>query len=177
MELCLKHLIEIEKVGNVGGVWDIQAQHSGYIAEANAVLNKSRFGIGGALFRIGANEGEAETVPFGAFSRKVIEDVGGMNEALPRGEDNEYNFRIRERGYKIWLDPQIVATYYARDTIKGSMKQMYANGYSIGKLLRMNPRIVSLRHLVPMAFVASILMLLMAFITPPAFQYSYCCYV
>ncbi len=160
VELCCKHLQEDGQRGNVGGIWDIKPQHKGLVAEANALLNQSRFGIGGAAFRVGAEAGYVETVPFGAFPRKVIEIIGGMNEKLPRGEDNEYNYRIRKAGYKIFLDPEIVATYYARDTIKGSMRQMYQNGYSIGKLLRLNPQIVSLRHLVPLCFVAILLSLM-----------------
>jgi len=160
VELCYKHLQADDRIGNVGGIWDIRPQHKGIVAEANALLNQSRFGIGGAAFRVGAKAGYVETVPFGAFPRKVIEEIGGMNEQLPRGEDNEFNFRIRKAGYEIFLDPEIVATYYARDTIKGSMRQMYQNGYSIGKLIRLNPQIVSLRHLVPLSFVATLLLLL-----------------
>lgn len=157
VELCLKHLREIEGVGNVGGVCNMKPQRSGLIPEASAILNCSRFGIGGATFRIGGEAGFVETVPFGAFPRYVINNIGGMREDLARGEDNEYNSRIKKAGYKIYFDPQIESTYYARDTVRGCVKQMYTNGISIGKLLYIDRASVSLRHLVPLAFVLSLI--------------------
>lgn len=146
-----------EHIGNVGGVWSIHPQHSGLVAESSAILNQSRFGIGGAAFRVGAPAGFVDTVPFGCFPRKVINQIGGMREDLPRGEDNEFNSRIRKAGYKIYLDPEIVCTYFSRDTLKANMKQMYANGESIGHLFYVDRESIGLRHLVPLLFVVGII--------------------
>ena len=146
-----------ELVGNVGGVWNIRPQHSAIIAETSAILNQVRFGIGGAAFRVGAKAGFVDTVPFGCFPRRVIEEIGGMREDLARGEDNEYNSRIHKAGYKVYLNPEVVCTYFSRDTIRANMKQMYANGVSIGKLLYIDRASVGLRHLVPLAFVLSLI--------------------
>lgn len=142
-----------EEVGNVGGVCRILPQHLGLMAETSAVLNKSRFGIGGAAFRVGAPAGCVDTVPFGCFPRKLLDKIGGMHEDLPRGEDNEINSRIRRSGYKVYLDPAIVSTYYSRDTLKGNLRQMYANGVSIGHLFYVDRHSIGVRHLVPLAFV------------------------
>lgn len=145
-----------ELVGNVGGVCSIRPQHSGLVAESSAILNQSKFGIGGAAFRVGAPAGFVDTVPFGCFPRKVINQIGGMREDLPRGEDNEFNSRIRKAGYKIYLDPEIVCTYFSRDTLKANIKQMYANGESIGHLFYVDRESIGLRHLVPLMFVGGI---------------------
>lgn len=142
-----------ELVGNVGGVCSILPQHSTIIAETSAILNQIKFGIGGAAFRVGAKAGFVDTVPFGCFPRKVVEEIGGMREDLARGEDNEYNSRIHKAGYKVYLNPDIVCNYFSRDTIYANMKQMYANGFSIGKLMFIDKESVGLRHLVPLAFV------------------------
>lgn len=159
-----------EFVGNVGGVWNIRPQHSGLIAESSAILNQSRFGIGGAAFRVGAPAGFVDTVPFGCFPRKVLEKVGGMREDLPRGEDNEFNSRIRKAGYKIYLDPKIVCSYFSRDTLRTNMKQMYANGESIGHLFYVDKDSVGIRHLIPLLFVGSILCgVALAFVWLPFF--------
>ncbi len=168
IELCVKHLSEHPEYGNVGGVWDIRPQNTKIQAEANAVLNQVSFGIGGAAFRVGAEAGCVDTVPFGAFPRKVISEIGGMREDLARGEDNEFNSRIHKAGYKIYLDPAIECIYYARDTIKASCKQMYANGESIGKLFYIDKQAIGLRHLVPMCFVLSLIgsLLIGIFFTP-----------
>jgi len=146
-----------EFVGNVGGVCAIRPQHSGLIAESSAILNQSKFGIGGAAFRVGAPAGFVDTVPFGCFPRTILNKIGGMREDLPRGEDNEFNSRIRKAGYKIYLDPEIVCTYFSRDTLKANMKQMYANGESIGHLFYVDRASIGFRHLVPLLFVLGIM--------------------
>lgn len=157
IERSLK-LIQLDKTfGNVGGICLIKAQSEALIPEASAILNQVKFGIGGAAFRVGNEAKEVDSVPFGTFPREVLEKVGGMREDLARGEDNEINSRIRKNGYKVFIDPKIQSTYFSRATIKANMKQMYANGLSIGKLLYIDRESVGLRHMVPLAFVVAII--------------------
>ena len=151
----IKHIVEglqDKTYGNVGGRWIMQAQKKSLISESNAIINQMRFAIGGADFRVTNEKKEVETVPFGGFRREVIEEIGGMNPKLPRGEDNEYNRRILDAGYKILFDPRIIATYYARPDLKSMLKQMYANGFSIGVLLHCYRSAVGIRHLIPFLF-------------------------
>ncbi|MCM1030185.1 MAG: glycosyltransferase family 2 protein [Oscillibacter sp.] len=157
---CINHLSCNEKYGNVGGQCKILSPNNTLIAKANAVLNQMKFGIGGADYRVGNIEKDVDTVPFGAFRREVIEKIGFMNESLVRGEDNEYNARIRKSGFKIHFDTRIIATYFARATLVGSIKQMFANGFSIGILLHIYPSSVGIRHLIPLFFVLSLLCLI-----------------
>lgn len=156
VERCVKYLEADDNMGNVGGRCIIKPANISLMARANAILNHSRFGIGGSSFRVATEAAETDSVPFGAFHRAVLDKVGGMREDLPRGEDNEFNSRIRKAGYKIWFDPKIVSTYYARPTLKSSARQMYQNGVSIAWLLRIDRESLGLRHLVPLAFVLSI---------------------
>ena len=159
-----------ELLGNVGGVCRMRPQNSTLIAEASAILNQVRFGIGGASFRVGGTAGCVDTVPFGCFPRKVIETVGGMREDLARGEDNEINSRIRKAGYKVYFNPKVVCTYFSRATICANVKQMYANGLSIGRLLYLDRDSVRFRHLVPLAFVMAIIgSMVLGFISYPMF--------
>lgn len=157
IEGCVKGLKENDKRGNVGGLWDIQPQNTSLWATTNAILNYSKFGIGGATYRIGAEAGNVDTVPFGSFPRTMIEKIGGMREDLPRGEDNEYNSRIKKAGYSIYFDPRIVCIYYARPTLNASCKQMFANGESIGHLFYVDRESIGLRHLIPLLFVLGII--------------------
>ena len=165
---CIEYLESDGSIGNVGGVWDIKPQNTSLQATANSIVNQVRFGIGGASFRVGAEAGEVDTVPFGAFPRKVIEEVGGMREDLPRGEDNEINSRIKKAGYKIFLDPSIVSTYFARPTILASVKQMYKNGLSIGWLINIDRSSIGLRHLIPILFSMSLMISLVVLIIVPS---------
>lgn len=159
VELCVKHLKEKKEVGDVGGVWDIQPQRKGIIPETNAIINKSRFGIGGAAYRVGAAAGYVDTVPFGAFPRHVVEEIGGMREDMPRAEDNDYVTRIKAAGYKVYLDPRIECVYYSRGSLCSFLKQKFADGKSIGHLYYVNRGAIRLRHFVPLVFVSTILLL------------------
>lgn len=153
VEKCIKWLEVNENYGNVGGRWIIKSRTNALVAQANAILNQSKFGIGGAAYRTSETAGCVDTVPFGAFRRTVIEQIGGMRDDLARGEDNEYNNRIRKAGYQIYFDPSIVAIYFSRETVSAAAKQMYANGKSIGVLVHLDITSVGFRHLVPLAFV------------------------
>lgn len=157
IELCLKHLESEPQLGDVGGICITDVMGDGILPKANAILCQSRFGIGGAAFRVGATSGFVDTVPFGAFPRKIIDQIGGMREDLPRAEDNEYTSRIRKAGYKILLDPDIVSTYYVRGTFGGLIKQMYTNGISIGHLFYIDKAAIGIRHFVPFVFVMSLI--------------------
>lgn len=170
IEGCIKGLKGNSNRGNVGGQWDIKPQNESLWATTNAILNYSKFGIGGASYRVGAQAGNVDTVPFGSFPRKIIEEIGGMREDLPRGEDNEFNSRIKKAGYNIYFDPSIECIYYARPTLKASCKQMYANGESIGHLFYVDRESIGLRHLVPLLFVAGIICgMLLSFVWLPFF--------
>jgi glycosyltransferase involved in cell wall biosynthesis len=138
---------------NVGGMWDTRPGSDSWMAKAIAVIGTQRFGIGGARFRVGGQAGPTDTVPFGAFRRDLFDKVGLLDERLARGEDNEFNARIRRHGLTVYFDPAIGATYYGRRTFGGFMKQLAGNGFYHMLTLKVNPRGCSLRHFVPLAFV------------------------
>lgn len=174
ISLCIENLKQDEKRGNVGGRWNILPFNQSIWAQTNAILNHSRFGIGGAAFRVSNEAHNTDSVPFGAFPRKVIDQIGGMREDLPRGEDNEYNSRIRKAGYKIFFDPNIISSYFARPTLGASCKQMYANGNSIGYLYYIDREAIGIRHLVPLLFVVSGLFSIIISVLWSPFCYVFC---
>lgn len=174
ISLCIENLKQDEKRGNVGGRWNILPFNQSIWAQTNAILNHSRFGIGGAAFRVSNEAHNTDSVPFGAFPRKIIEKIGGMREDLPRGEDNEYNSRIRKAGYKIFFDPNIISSYFARPTLGASCKQMYANGNSIGYLYYIDREAIGIRHLVPLLFVVSGLFSIIISVLWSPFCYVFC---
>lgn len=174
ISLCIENLKQDEKRGNVGGRCNILPFNQSLWAQTNAILNHSRFGIGGAAFRVSNEAHNTDSVPFGSFPRKIIEKIGGMREDLPRGEDNEYNSRIRKAGYKIFFDPNIISSYFARPTLGASCKQMYANGNSIGYLYYIDREAIGIRHLVPLLFVVSGLFSIIISVLWSPFCYVFC---
>lgn len=93
-----------------------------------------------------------------SYRREVFEKVGHFNEKLIRTEDNEMHYRIREAGYKLLYDPEIISYQYARSSLKRMIKQKFGNGYWIGQTVKVCPRCLSLYHFVPLAFVLAIIM-------------------
>lgn len=113
----------------------------------------SPFGVGNSSFRVSEQEGYADTAVYGLYKRSIFEEAGYFDEALVRNQDIEMHSRIKAAGGKFYFNPQIQCTYYTRNTVKKMMRQAYGNGYWNMVLLKRGSSALSLRHLVPFAFV------------------------
>lgn len=118
-----------------------------------------RFGVGSSHFRVCPDHTMwVDTVFGGCYRRKVFDRIGLFNENLVRGQDMEFNLRLRKSGGKTLLDPSIVSYYYARSDIPSFWKHNWTNGlWAILPFLYSSIMPVSWRHLVPLVFVASLL--------------------
>jgi GT2 family glycosyltransferase len=134
----------------VGGV--IESEGDTYAGAAIALAMSSRFGVGGAAFRVGG-EGEADTVAFGAYRREVFDRIGGFAEDIPGGEDDEFNYRLLDAGGTILLDPTIRTTYTVRGGLRGLWRQYFAYGRAKPEVLARHPAQMQARQLVPAIFV------------------------
>ena len=94
--------------GNVGGLQ--RPVGAGGWSTPIAAAMRSSFGVGPAQFRSGGHEGPTDTVYLGAFRRDALDEVGGYDETLIRNQDYELNWRLRQAGYVIWLDPASSST-------------------------------------------------------------------
>ena len=117
--------------------------------KAVGIAISSRFGAGDARFRTGGKAGEVDTVYLGVFERNAIENVGLFDESLIRNQDAELNWRLRETGKKIWFEPELVASYKPRSTLKELMKQYYEYGKWRRHVVGAHPKSIKLRQLVP----------------------------
>ncbi len=137
----------------VGGV--ITSEGDSYAGRAIALAMASRFGVGGASFRIGG-EGPVDTVAFGAYRRDVFERIGTFAEDIDKGEDDEFNYRLLDAGGTIFLAPSIRARYTVRGSIVGLWRQYFGYGRAKPEVLRRHPSQVRPRQLVPPLFVAGL---------------------
>jgi GT2 family glycosyltransferase len=143
----------------VGGV--IESEGDTYLGRAIALAMSSRFGVGGASFRVGG-EGPADTVAFGAYRRDVFDRIGGFAEDIDKGEDDEFNYRLLDHGGRILLVPSIHARYTVRGGLRGLWRQYAGYGRAKPEVLRRHPSQARARQLIPPAFVAALTLSLAA---------------
>jgi succinoglycan biosynthesis protein ExoA len=144
---------------NVGGVWEIQPARSDWMARSIAIAAAHPLGVGDAQYRFTEHAQVVDTVPFGAFRRELVERIGGFDESLLTNEDYEFNVRVRQGGGRIWLDPQIRYTYFARPTFAALAQQYWRYGYWKGRMLIRYPDTLRWRQALPPLFVFGIFVL------------------
>ena len=165
---CVECLIRTG-ADNVGGIAITKGR--GFTGKCIAKMLSSRFGVGNSQFRTNGESGYVDTVPFGAFKRDVFEKWGNYDVRLTRNQDNEMNYRIRKNGGKIYLSNDIQFTYYCRDTVAGIGDMAMKNGKWNVITNKLCPGSMGIRHFVPLAFVLSIIILLILGFVHPAFMY------
>lgn len=121
------------------------------------LAESSMFGSSIAPYRNSQKKTYVKSVFHGAYRREVFEKAGLFNEELGRTEDNELHYRIREAGYKICYDPEIISHQHVRGSWRGMLKQKFGNGKWIGLTLGVCPGCMSIYHFVPFAFVLAII--------------------
>lgn len=118
---------------------------------------KSLFGSGIADYRRNETEKYVSTLAHAAYSKSVFDEVGKYNERLFRTEDNEMHYRMKEKGYKFYFNPEIVSYHHARNEFGKMCKQKYLNGYWIGLTMGECPKCFSLYHFAPFVFVCALI--------------------
>ncbi|MEA3327417.1 MAG: glycosyltransferase family 2 protein [Chloroflexota bacterium] len=146
---------------NVGGVWDIHPSSDNWIAQSIAAAASHPIGVGDAHYRHSDKPAVVDTVPFGAFERKLLDKIGMFDETLLTNEDYEFNTRIRQAGGKIWLDPDIRSVYYARVNLKALVRQYWRYGFWKWQMLRRYPDTIRWRQALPPLFVTALILLIL----------------
>jgi len=137
--------------GGVGGP-PIPSAAEGLIPQAIVAAHKSKFGVGAAKFRQQGAEGWVDSVWNGAYWAHVWRQTGEVREDIGRAEDNDFNKRVRELGYGLYLSPDIKASYIPRQTLRSLSSQYFGNGLAAGRALRKNSYVFSFRHYLPCTF-------------------------
>lgn len=145
---------------NVGGIIAAEPRENTVFGRAIVIALAHPFGNGGSKFRTSVGEPIwADTVFGGCYRRDVFSKVGLFNENLVRGQDFEFNMRLRRAGLRTLLVPTIRSTYLARSSPLTFLKHNWANGvWAILPFRYTDVVPVSFRHLVPMLFVGSVVL-------------------
>jgi glycosyltransferase involved in cell wall biosynthesis len=138
--------------GGVGGRKDGVGHTSA--GRAIAVAMASRFGVGNSTYHHGTAPQEVDHIPFGAYPVDMIRRLGGWDEQLSANEDYEFDYRVRKDGNVLLFDPAIVIKWHCRQSIRELFWQYHRYGRGKGDVARLHPESMRLRHVVPPAFVA-----------------------
>lgn len=176
---------------SVAALWDTRADCVGGViasegdtplGEAIALAMSSRFGVGGADFRVGPawsqrdddlwrgpsargggdparglspseSASPTDTVAFGAYRREVFDRIGGFVEDIDKGEDDEFNYRLLDVGGTIMLIPDIRAGYTVRGDLRSLWRQYFGYGKAKPEVLYRHPLQARPRQFTPALFV------------------------
>ncbi len=152
---CVKHILG-EGVDGVGG--PMHSIGENHISNVIALAMSSKFGVGGSSFRTESGQTKlTDTVPFPAYTRDIVEQVGPYDEELIKDQDDEYNYRIRKAGGKILLAADVHSVYFSRGSLGKLWQQYYQYGFYKVRVFQKHPRQMSLRQFVPLNFVLTLI--------------------
>ena len=63
-----------------------------------------------------------------SYKRAVVEGVGPQDETLFRGEDVDYNWRVKRLGFEIYYDPSVRVLHHHRPSLRAFLNQHYMYG-------------------------------------------------
>jgi succinoglycan biosynthesis protein ExoA len=96
--------------------------------------------------------------------------VGGYDATFSHNEDAELDFRLRAKGFRIWLEPKAAVRYYPRSTTRALWRQYVKFGEGRARTVRKHRVRLKLRHALPLlvapAVVAGLLALPAALLVP-----------
>lgn len=145
----------------VGSIAKTEPQENTFLGRAICEVLSSPFGVGGSKMRTGLSAPvETDTASCPGYRREVFSKIGCFNEKLKHTQDMEFNRRLKRSGGKILATPEIVSYYKARSRFSNYCRANFVNGFwSIYPFKFCVGIPVSTRHLVPLSFIGTILLL------------------
>ncbi|MGX5829790.1 glycosyltransferase family 2 protein [Mesorhizobium sp. 43Arga] len=137
---------------------------SGAVQKSVAAAQNSKLGTGGSKHRhLSAGEwvdhGHHALMRISAFGA-----VGGYDETFSHNEDAEFDYRLRQAGYRIWMSGKTQMVYYPRASLKGLYFQYLGYGRGRAKNVLKHRVIPKVRQMVPLAVFPVVLLAAFSFV-------------
>jgi len=146
---------ETTKADIVGG--PMRAIGKTNFQKAVGICTSTGFGVGNSQFHDQEKEGYVDSVYLGSWQRKVFDDVGLFDTQMKRNQDDEFHYRAKSMGKRIYLNPQIKSWYYPRNSISKLFSQYFQYGLYKPLVIKKVSSEVKFRHLIPSLFVCYLL--------------------
>jgi succinoglycan biosynthesis protein ExoA len=115
----------------------------------------SSFGGLGWTRSTGSRRVEVDTVYLGAFRPEAFRRAGLFDPGMGDNHDEEFNIRVREAGGRVVSDPAVRAYYSPPDSFERVFGRYFSYGFYKVPVMLKHRRIVTMRSLAPIAFVAT----------------------
>jgi cellulose synthase/poly-beta-1,6-N-acetylglucosamine synthase-like glycosyltransferase len=151
---CVRTLRETS-ADSVGGPW-VARRGDGVVSEAITAAFHSPFCCGGGKAHNAEYEGEIDTVYLGCWRRDAFEKAGLFDPELVRNQDDEFHFRLRRRGGRVWQSPRIRSWYTPRSSLRTLYRQYLQYGFWKVAVMRKHRGLAAWRQAMPALLVSSI---------------------
>ena len=128
----------------------------GPFQRAVGIAMTTPLGAGDSRYKIGGREGPTDMVYLGVFRARALWEIGGFDETIVHNQDYELNWRLRDQGETVWLDPRLSVSYRPRGSLKALARQYFNYGRWKSTVLRRHPRSLRWRQLAPPALVCAL---------------------
>ena len=130
--------------------------------KAVATAQNSRLGNGGSAHRTAGASRFVDHGHHALIRRDVFLALGGYDESFSHNEDAEFDLRLREAGWPIWLNAAAAVGYYPRSTIASLARQYFLHGRGRAKTVAKHRMMPKPRQLLPPLVVGIGLLALLA---------------
>lgn len=126
----------------------------------------SKWGTGGSEAFDVTIKGFSDQVAYGAWRKYIFEKAGYFDESLLRNQDDEFHYRAKAQGFKIYRDPSIKLWYYPRNSLSRLFSQYFQYGDFKPLSLSKSTIGIKIRNFIPSALV------LYCLLAPPVFLFT-----
>lgn len=152
---CIAILESDPNIACAGG--RVENEYANRRAQIIAKGMDSPFGVGGGNFRVLTEDAFVDTVGTPVYRKGIFSEVGLFDEQLVRNQDDEFNFRLLKRGYKIRLTVRTSVRYFVRAAFSKLYRQYFQYGYWKVYVNRKHRTVTTLRQLFPALFIAFVI--------------------
>ncbi len=163
VRVCIEEMQKTDSIGVSGKVITTIDSNSNEGQLCELILT-NKFGVSGESFRT-VKEGYTSMVNYPVFKKEIFEKIGLYNTTFHRNQDNDFNSRVIEAGFKLYNTWKTECRYYPSDTLVGIFSYAYKNGFWNGISLKLKPDTMMVHHYVPFIFVLTLLLLIATSVT------------
>jgi glycosyltransferase involved in cell wall biosynthesis len=148
--LLYKFLKENSEVGNIGLKSVTKKIDDSLESQIVSDILSSKFGVGSGHRNINSLDPViVDTLLFGAWHKKIFDEVGLFDESFIRGQDYEHNYRIRKSNKKVLIIPGGEFVYYTRNKLSKMFKMIFQYAHAKTHVMKKHKTLPTLKSMLP----------------------------